>query len=179
MELTPVVTPHKLKLRKITRADVEEIARLIITRRLNETDSCNLLNINPRRWFKWKDRAKHKGEFDSLLSRVRAANIDAVIQTIDEAGTPCEGKRSDWRAKAWIAERVLAPELFGQQQAGNVTNQTAIIIGAGGETSVLKMLDAIYQAKLPPSEPLKQLESEQVLDCTNDKPACQRAKLTQ
>ena len=48
-------------------------------------------------------------------------------------------------------------------QAGTTTHQTAIIIGAGGEKSVLKMLDAIYnQAKT-----MKRLESTQAIDEQN------------
>ena len=66
-------------------------------------------------WFDWKHR--NKAKFSDILSRIREAKLNAIIDSIDEAGDgdASRGMRPDWRAKAWIAERVIAPERFQQK----------------------------------------------------------------
>ena len=110
---------------KITAADLENIARLIITRRLNERECCELLNIRPRSWYAWRERHENQAEFEGLLARVRASHIDALLTSIDEMGSPAAGNKRDWRAKAWQAERVFQ-DRFGQNQPQAPAPQPAI-----------------------------------------------------
>lgn len=127
-------------------SDVEDISELIIRYRMTETEACSHLNINAKRWFEFKTRKKIAPEFSKAQERLRAARLKNAIDSIDEAGNERSydyidkrgevksiTKPGDWRAKAWIAERILAPERLGQQQAAptatvNVYNQLGISI---------------------------------------------------
>lgn len=115
---------HKQR-RKITTEDAEAIARLIITRRLTETEACLSLGIVPKTWFDWKSRGKHEADNLECLARVRAAWIESKCASIDEMGRPEAGKKRDWRAHAWLLER-FHPDRFAaqppqQQQQGGLS----------------------------------------------------------
>lgn len=122
-------TPKKQRI-KLTLNDANDIAELMVKFRMTETEACNHLDINPVRWFEFKVRKKVLPEFSKAQERIRAARLKTVISAIDEAGdertydyvdkrgeVKSMTKPGDWRAKAWIAERILAPERLGQQQA--------------------------------------------------------------
>lgn len=125
---TSIYTPKKQRI-KLTLNDAHDIAELMVKFRMTETEACNHLDINPVRWFEFKVRKKVLPEFSKAQERIRAARLVSVISSIDEAGDERSydyvdkrgevksiTKPGDWRAKAWIAERVLAPERLGQQQ---------------------------------------------------------------
>ena len=95
-----------------------------------------MLGIKPQSWFQWKLRAKNSLKFEQVLTHAREAKLNAVLETIDSAGDPYEVvtksvasfmRPGDWRAKAWLAERVLAPERLGDRQ--QPANQTNVLIG--------------------------------------------------
>ena len=114
--------------RKITLKDVRDIADLV-AKRITETGACLMLDIEPRRWFRFKQRAKNQEKFDTLVHRIREQKLNDCIESIDKAGDDADimvgdkviTKRGDWRAKAWMVERAIAPDRFGDRQ--NVTAQ--------------------------------------------------------
>lgn len=116
------LTPVTIK-RKLTQSDIEQMAELM-AKRITETGACLMLNIKPQTWFNWKGKQKNAGKFTDILSRVRETKLKACLDTIDEAGEAYEVptkngsfmKPGDWRAKAWMAERVLAPDRLGDAQ---------------------------------------------------------------
>ena len=121
----------KTKSRKITEVDVESIAKLV-AKRITENGACLMLGIKEQQWKHWKLKHKNSATFEHLVTRIREAKLEACIDAIDESGDSREinlpngktyTKNGDWRAKAWLAERVLAPERFGdrQQDAAQVT----------------------------------------------------------
>lgn len=121
----PKPLQRRSKRRKITIEDMEAVCKLVVTRRLTETEAASLQGIRQDQWFHFKQRKKIQPQFDQIVTRLRASNIDSCLKTIDEAGdkriyvnkkgeqVECSG---DWRAKAWIAERVLAPERFADRK---------------------------------------------------------------
>lgn len=122
--------PLKSKRRRITRHDIKQIAGLVVKYRMNETEACLEAGISPKQWSLFKHRHKTSATFEELINGIRASNLRNCIDSIDECGSDREfqslskdgrevtiTKPGDWRAKAWIAERVLAPERLGQQQA--------------------------------------------------------------
>lgn len=113
---TPAQLPaaKRKQRRKITAADVEAIAELIVKRRLTETEACIHLGLNPRTWFCWKSDPRHGQNNSEALARVRAAWVESRCKSIEEVGDGANGTRRDWRAQAWMLERTL-PERFGQQ----------------------------------------------------------------
>jgi len=139
---------------RITIGDVNAIARLIVTRRLSESEACVHLGINPPSWFNWKSKGRNMVKNAECLTRVRAAHIDALISSIDEMGSPAAGSKRDWRAKAWQAER-LFNDRFGAQQQPTADTPPALNIG-----NVNLWLSAAYRppAQVVDVEPAKQLE---------------------
>lgn len=157
------------KRRKLTLADVEAVAERVTKFRLNESQACYRLNINPKQWFQFKQRHKVQGQFEAMIDAIRAAQIENCVQVIDEHGDGVEytalnkqgevvtlTKPGDWRAKAWIAERVLSPEVFGDRQ-GSQTNVNVSIVPSNVLDSLLAKVYA---------EPAKVLGTQQqVIEC--------------
>lgn len=122
--------PLKSKRRALKKADIQAVAKLVVKYRMNETEACLESGISPKTWANFKLRHKTKESFEDMINSIRAAQLHNCIDSIDNAGNDREfetvtkkgeiatiTKPGDWRAKAWIAERVLAPERLGQQQA--------------------------------------------------------------
>lgn len=122
--------------RKLTLADVRDIAAKVVSSRLNESQACYSLNINPKQWFNFKQKHSKQEQFNAIIETIRASQIENCVQVINNHGDGVEytvlnkqgevvtlTKPGDWRAKAWIAERVLSPEVFGQQQAAIAAGQ--------------------------------------------------------
>lgn len=119
----PAIVP-KMARKRLSLDDVEQIATLIVRFRLNEAEACLSLGIKPQTWYDWKCLHKHDAKYTDIISRIRGAQLQNVIAAIDKAGeerTIVTRKgdavqvQGDWRAKAWIAERVLAPERLGDR----------------------------------------------------------------
>lgn len=100
--------------RKITVADVDAIAKLMVTRRLTETEACLLLGVNYHTWASWKCKPHNNRLNVEAIARVRAAWIESKCASIDEMGRPEAGKKRDWRAHAWLLER-FHPDRFAAQ----------------------------------------------------------------
>lgn len=121
--------PLKSKRRRITRHDIKAIAGYVVEYRMNETEACLGAGISPKQWSLFKHRHKTSAMFEEMINSIRASNLRNCIGSINKAGDDREfetvtkkgevvtiTKPGDWRAKAWIAERILAPERLGQQQ---------------------------------------------------------------
>lgn len=108
--------------RKVTKQDVEEIARLMATRRLTETGCCLIRGISDKQWWNWKSKGRNKEKFTDLFTRIRESKLDLLVERIENASEDAEisvgdkivTKRGDWRAAAWLTEKI-APERFAQQ----------------------------------------------------------------
>ena len=124
---SPSLTP-KLRSTRIDIHVAEQIAELVVKYRMTESEACLHLGIKPQSWFDKKCR-RMESKYADIISRIRAGQLQNVIDSISRAGDEqTKVTRAgnaiqvpgDWRAKAWIAERVLAPERLGdrQQSAG-------------------------------------------------------------
>lgn len=127
--------------RKLTRRDMDDIAKLVSTRKCTEKEACLMLNIKYSQWEVWKCRAKRSAIFESRIARIRGNYLSGLVDSIDRAGddkditiTDSKGnqktitKTGDWRAKAWIAEKI--DTRFQNQvisQAPTVTVQIGVI----------------------------------------------------
>ncbi len=125
----------KTKRRKLNRHDVEAIARLVVKYRLNETEAALEHGISPKSWFCFKNRHKTQEKYEAMINAVRGSQLRNCIDSIDKSGSDREfeqvtksgetvtvTKPGDWRAKAWIAERVLAPERLADRQQTQQVN---------------------------------------------------------
>ena len=101
--------------RRLTIHDAEAIARLVATRKLTESEACLTIGIKPHQWIVWRSRKKNTPLFDTIITRTRADSINGLIDRIERAGDDYEitlpngkviNKRGDWRALAWITEKI-------------------------------------------------------------------------
>ena len=146
--LLPQDKPVKRRTRAVQSEDVQFIADQV-ARGLTETHAVDLLGkFNYRKWVHYKEKPSHSRKVADLFSRMKASRMSNLVGQIEVAGTVEGAKlanvRFDWRAAQMLAG--LHDDRFRSQQrdTGSTTNQTAIIIGAGGEQAVLKMLDGIF-----------------------------------
>jgi len=136
--------------RALKRADIKAVAERIVKYRMNETEACLDYGIRPKQWFQFKQRHKTSEEFEAIINTIRAGQIRNCIDAIDECGSDREfevltkkgeiatiTKPGDWRAKAWIAERVLAPERMGQQQGAVNATQVNVYAQLGLDVAQL------------------------------------------
>ena len=127
------VKPDSRRAKRFTSEDIEEIAQLN-AKRLSDAEACELLGIKYMSFAKWKSKERNNCKLKEAISRARAIKLEACIKAIDEAGDAATvtingkeyEKRGDWRAKAWIAEQVLAPERFGQRHEAQSGQQPSI-----------------------------------------------------
>jgi len=109
-------TVSKPRARVIRESDVEEIARLVGTRFLNEKEACSMLGLNSKQWFTWKCRSRNSEVFENLTRSLKSSKINLLINRIEDASDPTKVKRADWRAASWLGER-LKPESLSLQAA--------------------------------------------------------------
>lgn len=160
--MTETLQIIETKRRRITKKDIESMAKLV-AKRITETGACLMLGIKPETWFNFKLRQQNQSKFEESIAHFRESKLNDCLESIDKAGDEIsfqneDGthsiKRGDWRAKAWLAERVLAPERLGQQQTG----QPQVQIFAG-DSAVRAVLEKVYnRTELTYKEP-KQLPS--------------------
>lgn len=160
---TSTAEPTKpLRTRAIQDEDVEFIAKQV-ARGLTEVHAVELLGkFNYRKWVHYKEKPLHGRKVADLISRMKACRMNNLLTQIETAGDVNQalkaGVRFDWRA-AQFAGSLNYDSWRSNPSQQTTTNQTAIIIGAGGEQAVLKMLDQIYsQARVTASPEPKQLE---------------------
>lgn len=121
--------------RKLSKQDIQAVADCIATMKLTELEACLHLGIKPKQFNLWKNRHKNLASFEDIIARTRAHDIAGLVNKIRRAGDDQEielpngriaNKRGDWRAPAWILERI-APQ-FAPQPA-NATPQVTVQIG--------------------------------------------------
>ena len=126
--------------RKITLDDMREVAKMVVYR-MTETEACLQLDIQPKHWFSWKNKAKRMGKFEEIMTRIRGARLAGNLEQIKKAAEGKDGVRHDWRAADRL-NAVISPDRYAQAQAGNVTTNQ-IVIAAGGEEQLRKLI-AVY-----------------------------------
>ena len=103
--------------RRIKDSDVEEIARLVGTRFLNEKEACAMIGLKQDAWYQWKQRSKgNLTRYEQLINKLKSAKVNLLINRIEDASDPTKVKRADWRAASWLGER-LKPEALSLQAA--------------------------------------------------------------
>ena len=138
-------TPTRAKAsRKIDAEVIAQMAQAVATM-LTESEAARRCGIEPRHWFEWKSRAGRAGKFAALLEEFRANKIAGLLDRVQKSADGVGVKFPDFRA-ALALLKFQDRARFGDSPTVeiNTTNQSAIIIGAGGEAAVMKMLDAIY-----------------------------------
>ncbi len=136
--IEPISTPKRAG--KFTEAEVKELARLVSECKMTESEAAITLGRKPEHWQTWKSRHKHSASFATLIAHTRGKMVDGLISKIKTAGDDYEivlpngkviNKRGDWRAPAWILEKV-APQFAPQQSAPSA--QTVINVGLMAST---------------------------------------------
>lgn len=171
--------PLKSKRRRITKHDIRQIAGLVVEYRMNETEACLESGISPKQWSLFKHRHKTSAMFEEMINSIRASNLKNCIGSINKAGDDREfetvtksgqiktiTKPGDWRAKAWIAERVLAADRFGQQQAAA---PVAIDAYAQLGLDVAKLLGQAYAQQKQAKAVVDVQEVKRLPESSNDK----------
>jgi hypothetical protein len=100
--------------KRITLADVKQIASLTECQRLNYQEATALLGINYETWRSWKERAKNEPRLAHIIARVKAAYFKGRLMNIQDAETGKHGHRPDWRASKALLE-IAAPDRYGTQ----------------------------------------------------------------
>ena len=101
--------------KRISLADVEQIAFLTEAHRMNYREACALTGINYESWRSWKDRAKNEPLLADVVAHVKASWISGRLAHIADAETGKNGHRADWRSAAWLLERTT--DRFSTQPA--------------------------------------------------------------
>lgn len=101
---------------KLTFADLEAIARLVGEKRLSETQACLQLGISHNQWRVFKHNTKSFDKFSELVDKIRGARLSTIIDRIDDASLGIGMKQPDWRAAAWIAEKIVAHDILTPKQ---------------------------------------------------------------
>jgi hypothetical protein len=135
---------RKGEMRMIDLGDVESMAELV-NMRMTETEAALQLGIDPQRWFTFKARADVTSQFSNALSRVRAAKIKSILNSIEDAG---HGRgvyaRADWRALESYA-RMTMPQTFGERAAQSPESSTDAL----ADSLLAKMLSRAYASPAP------------------------------
>ena len=133
--------------RRIDAKAIATIAKLC-AKQLTEAEACRRLGIEPRAWFNFKHRAKRGEKFKALVESFRAQRIEHLIERIEKSADGIDTKYPDFRA-ALALLKIADRQRFGDSPTVeiNTGNQSALIVSAGGEAAVLKMLDAIFEQR--------------------------------
>jgi hypothetical protein len=155
---------HKQRNRQLTLGDLEAIASLIVDCGLTETEAAIHCGFKPKALFDFKFRNKGAAKYQDCIARLRGASLQRIVTSIRAAGTPdadpASRKRADWRALAWIAEKITAPDRLGQQvQVGPTTTNNQILVNCGGEDGLKKLIESYSQGvkAIEPAQMMKRL----------------------
>ena len=119
----PMATPNARKRkRRISLADVEQIAFLVEAHRMQYREACGILNIHYPSWLNWASRAKNEPKLRDIAAHVKGSWIAGRLATIGDAETGKNGHRPDWRSSAWLLERTCK-ERFGSQPPESAPQQ--------------------------------------------------------
>lgn len=143
--------------RRLTLADARDVAALC-AKRASEREACAHLGIPYSTWAHYKSKHRNAEAFAQIVDAIKGAKIESHMANIEAAS------KKDWRASECYLEKTI-PDRFSSKAAAveiNTGNQSTIMIAAGGEGAVMKMLDTIYaeqakQGQVAPSAALKQI----------------------
>jgi hypothetical protein len=124
METLPA---KKSKRPKIVLSDLKEIAKLVATRRLTETEACYVRGINPDQFFKFKTRAGRSEIFAKYVERLKSVKINSLLDQIEDIsdGNEAIKQKPDWRAKQWLL--TVTADRFGKLGEASVTTNNVQI----------------------------------------------------
>ncbi len=145
-----MATDRKGKARKITESAVLDMARLIGTYNMTETEAALNIGIRPTQWFNFKNRAANSKKFSDILAHARSLTIEACISGIEKAG------ERDWRALDRRLQYVDR-DRYSPQNRPEVQVQVNVM----NEGDIAKALALAYGDKKPAlvvdSKPVKQI----------------------
>jgi hypothetical protein len=149
--MVDVLPQVKSKKRRITLADVEEMAKLM-AKRITETGACLIIGIKPETWFTFKSRGNNNSKFSNILARVRESQLKSHLENIESFQV------KDWRA-SHVLLQLKAPERFGAQQGASQQAITAII----SDTAMRSIMDRLYPkpSQVVDIEEVKQVQDKQ------------------
>jgi hypothetical protein len=127
--------------RRFDEQSLEEYA-ILAAKRFNDEEICAIMGWNVGTFKVWKSKAKNHSTLANLVTRARAAKLQAHLANIEAAGFG-EGAhaRADWRASHAILG-IMDSSRFGQQRQDTGTvNNTAIVVSAGGEDGLRKLVE--------------------------------------
>jgi hypothetical protein len=139
--------------RKLTPELIEQIGIKIAQYGMTETRACELFNVRVNNLHKWKQRHKNDVRFASLIARVEAQEVDAMMKEVTKAATGSNGIRHDWRA-AQFRLKVIDPEKYGEKQ---IIGQQTVVNNTVNEFLFVQAAKKIYGVELPAPQPVKQL----------------------
>lgn len=127
----PAAQTGKPKARKLSLSDAEDVAKLVAIR-LNESEACRKLGINPRTWISWKSRKRNGEEFQALFDRIRGEKIAFLIGSVESAVGQKNEKTglTDWKPAAELL-KITFPDRFGPKTEVNVNAQ--LVLGMTNE----------------------------------------------
>lgn len=116
---------------------------ILAAKRFTDVEICLKFGWSLDAFKKWKAKASNSSTIAHLVERARQAKLEAHLDNIEEASKG-EGAhaRADWRASAHIME-VMDRARFGRGESNQnvTTNNTAIVIAAGGEEQLKKLIE--------------------------------------
>ena len=125
--------------------------------RMTERESCQVLGIEERTWYRWKSHARNSERLSRFLDRITGEKIKTHIGNI-EAGAVGAGphKRADWRASQAIlgivAARYLPQQPPPEQPRPAVSAATVQVWISNGYGQLAEIVDA-PEVKALPSPP--------------------------
>jgi len=136
-------TVSKPRTKKITDAELNEIAELVGTKFLNEKEACLLVGVNPPQWYCWKLKSRNTERFNDLTARLKSFKVKTLLTRIEDASDPTKVKRADWRAASWLGER-LKPESLSLQVAHSSLPVSASTLDT---TKLIDAMTRVYAAQ--------------------------------
>lgn len=151
----------------ISPLDAEHVAELVAKYRLTELEACLQLDLAYSSWQAWK--STNSSRYEHILAHLRGARLKNLCESIDSAGDDCEltvngkpmTKRGDWRAKAWLAEKITAHDRLSSPSA---TPETAVNVNIRLMVDTLKRLRMSGNGPSVTVEPLLLSEGNKVAE---------------
>lgn len=134
--------PTGQRKRRFDPQSLEEYA-ILAAKRFTDEEICTKLGWGLKAFRRWKGRQANSENLSALVIRARQAKLEAHLENIENASRGTGGHaRADWRASAHVME-VMDRSRFGRGDANNnggTVNNTAIVLAAGGEEQLAKLI---------------------------------------
>ena len=149
--------PVKIKKQpKIVLSDLKEIARLVATRKLTETEACHVLDIKPENYFVFKSRNGRSEIFAKYLEKIKSNKINSLLNQIEDISDGDESikQKPDWRAKQWLL--TITSDRFAKvSEPTQTTNNLTVNLMSDALKRVFVEVEPVKQltevkSKIPP-----------------------------